>query len=69
MLTVKDVQVTLVITVNKNIRASCQPLVSRKEVHFHSVILGLQSRMDLGRLCLRHSVLSLMTREETQTAT
>lgn len=57
MLTVKDVQDTLVITVNKNIRVSCQTLVSRKEVHFHSVILALQSRMDLGKLCLRHLVL------------
>lgn len=68
MLTVKDAQATLALTVNKKIRVFCQPLVSKKEVHFHAVILGLQTKMDSGRLYLRHASLSPTTTEGTQTA-
>ena len=63
MLTVTDVQVTLAVTVNKKIPVCCQLPVSKKEVHFHAIILGLQSKIDLGRLHLRRASLSRMTTE------
>lgn len=68
MLTLKDAQATLAVTVNKKIHVFCQPLVSKKDIHFHAIILGLQTKMDLSRLYLRHASLSPTATEGTQMA-
>lgn len=68
LLTVKDVQAILAVTVNEKICVFWQPLLSAKEVRFHAVILGLQSEMDLRSLRLRRTSLSPTTTKGTQTA-